>query len=387
VNKNSIDNPKIDLLDKIVTLEGNNDLSYKEPVKSLSLIVALRNACLAIENKLNSIFTKPSTITSITLLFKVDFLGRLNLLLCTYLRLSNSIEGTQPKRVFDNISRYVKYELVVPSEEFIKTDKMNTRDFKCIRCPICLKEINSKQLYEITNKILIELDEKREDLYLSNESKAERVPKSIKNLYPGITHRAYLNRKEDPVWQYEVSRVCTTCWQRVLKLNCRTTLQSMNTLFEQRNNVVRKPIKGMYSFEPQVYFTNDKSFKESKAEHRYEELFNLKHNKLPVDELIPKERSSKQRSSEVVRRGTPLTKRVKPNMCFTAKSKRVRSTPKMPQRYTRRTSIRVVVGTANRTCVESVRTQNTFKYSDKLIAMIKNRNNGVQSSMWELNYS
>jgi hypothetical protein len=207
------------LVDRTITIEGIGTFATKELVKSTSLIRELEKASAAIADNLSTI--PHSTLTSMKLLFRQDAFDRLQLLLCSSLKLTSDVRGN-PKRVFDDIKRHTEYDVILPIQTNKDKTQINPRDFKCKCCPICLKEIDSNQLYEVNNQTLVEMHKERTTYLfyeeLSKQNLEREIPKGIQNLYPGMTYKTYLARKVDPVWLCEVSRVCSDCWTSIIAL-------------------------------------------------------------------------------------------------------------------------------------------------------------------------
>jgi len=237
VNKNSLNDHKVPLVDRTITVEGIGTFATKELVKSTSLIRELEKASAAIADNLNSI--PYFSLSCMKLLFRQDTFDRLQLLLCSSLKLTSDISGN-PKRAYDNIKRHTEYDIVLPMHINQGKTQINTRDFKCKRCPICLKEINDNQLYEVNNQTLVEMHKERVSylFYDGSQNLEKEIPKGIQNLYPGITYKTYLIRKVDPVWLCEVSRVCLNCWTFIIALYYYIFTASKK---EQEKENIRKP--------------------------------------------------------------------------------------------------------------------------------------------------
>lgn len=231
LNKSSLNDHRVPLIDRTITIEGNGTFASKELVKSTSLIRELEKSSTEIAAHITSILPKDTALNSMKLLFRQDAFDRLQLLLCSSLKVSSEICGN-PRRIFDCVKRHVDYDILSPLvfEGDESVVKINTRDFKCKRCPICLKEINGNQLYEVNNLTLVEMHKQHTansyqevlpityyDLTNKKEDSSS-IPKAIQNLYPGISYKTYSTRKRDPVWQYEVSRVCSDCWTFIITL-------------------------------------------------------------------------------------------------------------------------------------------------------------------------
>jgi len=241
INKNIFGNTKIPYLDRTITIEGNGGFSNKELLKSQSIVETIEKSCIEISKHINSIYCEghPMPIHSMKLLFKQDIYDRICLLLCSSIKIDKSI-GFTPLRIFDENPRYVKYEIL--SENFNNLDEnenfsekskqINTREFKCKRCVICLNSIPPRELlHEISNKTAIEMHEFSKKSPLKQQSFAEPyfeltgttsydsdIPKIIQNLYPGITYKQYEIKKDDPIFQFETSRVCENCYISIKKL-------------------------------------------------------------------------------------------------------------------------------------------------------------------------
>ncbi len=251
VNKQAINNARIPLVDRILTLEGPANFSEKEVVKSSSLLDSLEKACITVAKELS---TPACGIRSFTLLFKQDVYDRLQLVLCSGLKLDSSQRVTVP-RILDPQTRLVKYEVIINVTNLVdgsresagsRTEdcKINVREFKAKRCAMCVKKIESSELFEVNNKLLVEMHEfyhprlspKKTtaptrsalfDSYFPQDTAGspssagaedEVVPSALANLYPGISYAGYMKRREDPVWQFESARVCSACWASVEKL-------------------------------------------------------------------------------------------------------------------------------------------------------------------------
>ena len=191
-------------MDRIITIEANTVFTSKELIKSISLTKELEKSSALIVKCLTSVLHTGSMITSIKLIFKQDSFDRLHLLFCPCLKIQSPIIGT-PQRVFDTLRRNIEYDIInqMIEEPEKSISEINTRDFKCKRCPVCMELINGAQLYEVNNATIVEMNEANQihinekrrllsESYLIDNfpNKIEynidlEVPKTIQNLYPG----------------------------------------------------------------------------------------------------------------------------------------------------------------------------------------------------------
>ena len=102
-----------------------------------------------------------------TLVFKQDAYDRIQLILCTSLKLDAQLSGL--KRLADTVQRYVRFEIVMDRKERSTernavgdTGRINVREFKCRRCAICLCLIETEELFEVNNKTLVEMHEAKD---------------------------------------------------------------------------------------------------------------------------------------------------------------------------------------------------------------------------------
>lgn len=221
VNKNKLDDNKIEFYDKLVTYEGDEYNSNIEPVTSPWIINELQKICVGIAGHIAAVTGGNVTITRMVLFFKQDKHDKIWFMYCTALKVMDLTlsEFDQP---IDWQELEVKLPAYITSKKLpvgSKGYEINKNRTLCIGCNYLIKE---NMVYDISLKTVVEFFETGKELPKQGLSVRENdkdtqnhsdlVPKVLKRLNKKINNSKYEEMIKDPTWDYLKIKVCQDCF-------------------------------------------------------------------------------------------------------------------------------------------------------------------------------
>jgi len=217
VNINSIDNPKINLYDKIVTFEGAEHFSMLDSITSPALASDIQKICTNIAKHIKEINMGRVKISKMVLHFKIDPLERLWLLYTTGLRV---IDKNNELKIKMEILKDPILTIPKKRKMFLPDHAYNdpNQDRKMIQeelakdnamCINCGEFVNTGLLHDLSYyNVLANFKRKRYEEGI----KEQVIPPIIKKLYPDLTYEKYKGLKADLNWLQETVKVCEDCY-------------------------------------------------------------------------------------------------------------------------------------------------------------------------------
>ncbi|CAG9334959.1 unnamed protein product [Blepharisma stoltei] len=222
-NLHSIDDPKIDFYDKLVTYEGLEHNSKIDSLSSPWLVEEIQKTCLGIVDHIKAVTGGNVTVTRMTLFFKQDCDDLIWFQFCSSLKV---LDLTKQKK--DNCK--VSHELILTISNIANEKKIkSTCKFSELRknrelCIGCDHLVRREYMYKILLKLVLKYSDAGKDPQSKNiaehslvnndgsEDACDLVPIVLRRLNPALTNAKYEELKKDPLWLFQEVKVCEDCY-------------------------------------------------------------------------------------------------------------------------------------------------------------------------------